>query len=227
MQTPTPTPTPALAPALPPPNAASVTITGADGKPQTILIPKTQEQVDLLVSRRSQISDQISSLNDRRSELVDNIRTAPDGVARTGVEERVRLLDQRLLGLESDLASTSSQLAMAAPELISIAETRNNPPSLPDDEFAPGMAVGGASTLAIVGALFLWRRFRRKRRPVKQKTQLANDSNERLERLEQGVEAIAIEVERISEGQRFVTKLLSDAREPIAAGRIPQSGSAQ
>lgn len=35
-------------------------------------------------------------------------------------------------------------------------------------------------------------------------------SDERLARLEQAVESIAIEVERISEGQRFVTKLMSD-----------------
>jgi hypothetical protein len=33
------------------------------------------------------------------------------------------------------------------------------------------------------------------------------------ERLEQAVEAIAIEVERISEGQRFTTKLLSERRD--------------
>ena len=215
MQTPPQPPTPAIVPALPPPNATSVTITGSDGKPQTILIPKTQEQVDLLVSRRSQISDQISSLNDRRGELVDNIRTAPDGVARTGVEERVRLLDQRLLQLESDLASTNSQLAMAVPELISIAETRNNPPSLPDDEFTPGLAVGSVSTLMVLGAVYGWRRFRRKRRPSEPQPQLARDSNDRLERLEHGVEAIAIEVERISEGQRFVTKLLSETRETV------------
>lgn len=32
----------------------------------------------------------------------------------------------------------------------------------------------------------------------------------RLERIEQAVDAIAVEVERISEGQRFTTKLLSD-----------------
>lgn len=32
----------------------------------------------------------------------------------------------------------------------------------------------------------------------------------RLERIEQAVDAIAIEVERISEGQRFTTKLLTE-----------------
>lgn len=34
--------------------------------------------------------------------------------------------------------------------------------------------------------------------------------DEKLERIEQGMEAMAIEVERISEGQRFTTKLLAD-----------------
>ena len=34
----------------------------------------------------------------------------------------------------------------------------------------------------------------------------------RLDRIEQAVEAIAVEVERISEGQRFTTKLLSEGK---------------
>ena len=36
-------------------------------------------------------------------------------------------------------------------------------------------------------------------------------SDVRLERLEVAVESIALEIERISEGQRFTTKLLNDA----------------
>ena len=39
-----------------------------------------------------------------------------------------------------------------------------------------------------------------------------SDARARLERIEQAVDAIAIEVERISEGQRFTTKLLGDLR---------------
>ena len=43
--------------------------------------------------------------------------------------------------------------------------------------------------------------------------------NRRLEQLQQSVEAMAIEVERISEGQRFVTKLLSERdRDALGAG---------
>jgi hypothetical protein len=44
-------------------------------------------------------------------------------------------------------------------------------------------------------------------------------SDERLKRLERAVDAIAVEVERISEGQRFTTKLLSEqarrANQPV------------
>ncbi|HJP58790.1 MAG TPA: hypothetical protein VJ865_02275 [Gemmatimonadaceae bacterium] len=42
----------------------------------------------------------------------------------------------------------------------------------------------------------------------------------RLERMEQAIEAVAIEVERISEGQRFTTRLLSEGK---SAGAIPPS----
>jgi hypothetical protein len=42
------------------------------------------------------------------------------------------------------------------------------------------------------------------------------DLTARLERIEQAVDSVAIEVERISEGQRFTTKLLNE-RSPARA----------
>jgi hypothetical protein len=52
------------------------------------------------------------------------------------------------------------------------------------------------------------------RRLDRQPAQLPNQTEmiARLERIEQSLEAVAMEVERIAEGQRFTTKLLSDAR---------------
>jgi hypothetical protein len=43
-------------------------------------------------------------------------------------------------------------------------------------------------------------------------------SDERLARVEQAVEAIAIEIERVSEGQRYVTKLLNERAQPKIEG---------
>lgn len=47
----------------------------------------------------------------------------------------------------------------------------------------------------------------------------------RLTRIEHGIEAMAIEVERISEGQRFVTKLLVDRAPSPAALPRPDAKS--
>jgi hypothetical protein len=51
------------------------------------------------------------------------------------------------------------------------------------------------------------------------RSQVPPEVTARLERIEHAVEAVAIEVERISEGQRFTTKLLSErvAEAPAAA----------
>jgi hypothetical protein len=47
------------------------------------------------------------------------------------------------------------------------------------------------------------------------------DVTDRLGRMEQAIDAIAVEIERISEGQRFTTKLLSERqKDPVV---LPQS----
>ena len=47
---------------------------------------------------------------------------------------------------------------------------------------------------------------------------LPSDVLMRLERIEQAVDSIAIEVERVSEGQRYTTRLLSEGRTPGGSG---------
>ena len=46
-------------------------------------------------------------------------------------------------------------------------------------------------------------------------------NDERMTRLEQAVESIALEVERISEGQRFTTKLLADRAQAEQLRGVP------
>jgi hypothetical protein len=64
------------------------------------------------------------------------------------------------------------------------------------------MTVGALAAIGITARVILLRAQRSAQRPP-------IDEN-RLQHLEQAVDAIAIEVERISEGQRYTTKLLSD-----------------
>ncbi|MEO6878168.1 MAG: hypothetical protein ABI205_06770 [Gemmatimonadaceae bacterium] len=53
----------------------------------------------------------------------------------------------------------------------------------------------------------------------------SHDVTSRLERMEQAIDSIAIEVERISEGQRFTTKLLSErgSTPAVDAALVPRA----
>ena len=57
----------------------------------------------------------------------------------------------------------------------------------------------------------------------------AGDADARLERIEQAVDAMAVEVERISEGQRFTTRLLAERNDGVerAGARYEQQAAAR
>ena len=58
------------------------------------------------------------------------------------------------------------------------------------------------------------------------RAQIPTEVTARLERMEQAIDSIAVEVERISEGQRFTTKLLSErTAPPPGTGSATPSGS--
>lgn len=63
--------------------------------------------------------------------------------------------------------------------------------------------------LTIVGAYAVWRLMRRSREPA-----AVAGSGDRLEYLQESVDAIALEVERIGEAQRFDAKLRQERGEP-------------
>jgi hypothetical protein len=74
----------------------------------------------------------------------------------------------------------------------------------------------GAFATAIIFGLGipLVRAYSRKMDADSRNPRIPSEVVARLERMEQAIEAVAIEVERISEGQRFTTKLLSEGRGP-------------
>jgi hypothetical protein len=186
----------------------SVTTTGGDGKPITILIPQTDEQVIALRARREELSNQLQSVTQRRGELAQEISTA-EGASKAGLEARLKILDQRIVQLESDIAATGQAVAAAPNNLLALEQINPNPGG---DDWGEGMAVGMGTALFGLGVVAVYRRFRRRRKGITSSAgkALPDESAQRLERVEHAVEAIAIEVERISEGQRFVTKLLAE-----------------
>ena len=92
----------------------------------------------------------------------------------------------------------------------------------------PDVAVPlGAFATAIICAIGipLARAYSRRMDADSKNPRIPNEVAARLERMEQTLEAVAIEVERITEGQRFTTKLLSEGRGAGDARPIPSSAA--
>ena len=70
------------------------------------------------------------------------------------------------------------------------------------------------SALVPVAIVFRWFQHRERMATLSAGAGSPLAGNERLERLEQAVEAIAIEVERVGEGQRYLTRVLENRPDP-------------
>ena len=77
------------------------------------------------------------------------------------------------------------------------------------------IAIFVLSPIAISLARLIWRRAS----PPERSPAISDDASRRLIEMQQSLDTMALEIERISEGQRFVTRLMSER--PVAA--IPAS----
>ncbi len=182
----------------------------------------TKEDVSALTAKRSELSRQLSSAQSRRNDAEQSLRRTNSDASRAGIEKRLAVLDDRIIQIENDISANGRELAAAPGNLVN-AETAA--PVLRYGPFTPAQLTG----ITIVSIVMVWgplavgsviiamRRWGRPR-PAPQ----ILESAARLERMEQAVDAVAIEVERISEGQRFVTQILAK-REPAPALGVGQA----
>ena len=224
VHTTTQTPQPS-APTPPTPKGPTFTLITPEGGTQVLSPPTSPEEVAALRARREQLSDQLESVSDRRSQLVQELNRISVDAARPGLEARIQLLDQRILQLERDLSTTGQQLAAAPAGLGALVDVNDRPPPGEGADFDEGMAAGAFTAVFFMSVLLFFLRRRWKGKGKGKQMQLGTDATQRLERLEHGMDAIAIEIERVSEGQRFVTKLLSESHgAPVVQQRIaPQT----
>lgn len=95
--------------------------------------------------------------------------------------------------------------------------------NVPNSDILNLIQAGVFSVLALGIGLPLGRALvRRVAEPKAARLPPAPADNERLDRMERAIEAIAVEVERIAEGQRFVTRLLAEGEKERAALPAPR-----
>ncbi|HEV8448398.1 MAG TPA: hypothetical protein VGQ44_16330 [Gemmatimonadaceae bacterium] len=76
----------------------------------------------------------------------------------------------------------------------------------------------------LTGILTTWIKYRAKRVVSTDLTARLGEISDRMAKLDNAVDAMAVEVERISEGQRFVTKVLAERGSTPAIGDPARAG---
>jgi len=209
----------------PPPLPTPTVIQNADGRSVTVNIPGATSPTSVYqaaVAKRDVLTRQLRELTERRDELAQELRNRPDitGADRQGLEKQIAEVDGRISETNAAIAQASTDVANAAGIPGAVPPAPPELPRAPDPE--DFIAIPIVFTLFVLFPLTIaWSRriWKRTGAAVAAIPQAVQD---RLARIEQNVDAIAIEVERVSEGQRFMTKLFSDS-----AGRALGQGAAQ
>ena len=185
---------------------------------QTIAIPQNTQDIAGLRLRREELVDQLDRARNRRSEVISSIQNA-SGIERGGLEQRLATIDQRIVQIELDIGATEMALTGAPSSLLGAAAQAEQARQDALDASRPPVdgdtiAILGVMSLVLMVPLVIAHTRRIWKRPQPARA-LPQATESRLERIEQAVESIAVEVERVSEGQRFVTRLMSEGKPPV------------
>ncbi len=183
----------------------------ATGRPA----PTATEMYEAARLARGELRNQRDVLLTDRRRIREQLNSATNEVDRKSLEGRLVNTDARIADVEKQLATADLQVATSAAVPGVVIQPPNNSP---DPEEIVGMAMGFSLIilfpLSVAYARRIWRR-------SAAPSALPPEFNDRMSNLERGVEAVAIEVERVGEGQRFVTQLLAETDHRRQVRAIP------
>lgn len=181
-----------------------------------------------LIGQRRSLVGEIEDLQERRLEAAGQLSSASREHASV-LRQTIAEIDQQLSGARTALRSIERAIAarqgaptpLPAPPAPApfpgvIVEPRVPVIAFPETNQLPVYLGAGALTLvalSIAVGMVYARRLRRDTAAAIERLQA--DLQGVLHKLTHGVDAVAVEVERIGEGQRFVTKALAEKKEPI------------
>ena len=195
-----------------------------EGVATTITRHEAPQNLIPLLGHRSSLSNDLKDLIERRDELTTALTTSPG-------RERADQLRVQLAGTDQDIAATrialrvvDQQLAalqgveapVVAHEAITFSES---PPivirgPLPGEPFMWAAGISLTALLIVFASLLAFRRTMRS--AIDALSSLQGQASTQMAALTSGIEAIAIEVERLGENQRFLSKVISgDSKEGV------------
>jgi hypothetical protein len=159
-------------------------------------------------AQRRELTNQLDELQSTRREITGQLEDLAVGSPdRKPLETRMTDIDSRITSVDHLLAANATDVAKAAAIPGAVVEQPriidNNPPE-------EAYVLGGMFMLIVFLPLSIaWSR-RIWRRSAAAVTAFPREIGERLLRMEQALEATSVEVERIGEGQRFLTRLFTE-----------------
>ena len=187
------------------------TAVSADVAPSaTLAYEAARSMRDELRSQRDQL---VAQRHSYVRELEDHGEVG--GAAVAGMQQRISQIDARIADMDKLITTADAQVVQAAavPGAV-IVEPPQGFTGPPREVFffAPFVILAIFLPMSIAITRRLWKRGTTK------VAEFPKEIMDRLSRLEQLGEATSIEIERIGEGQRFVTKLLTERPERLTAG---------
>jgi len=198
-----PTPTPA-------PVVLATPIAAARGAPSASAI------YEGFRAQRQELTNQLNELEGTRQAIAGQLEDIPAGSPdRTPLATRMTDIDSRITSVDHLLAANATDIAKAAAVPGAVVE---RPPDIPHGPPPEAYVLGGMFMVIVFLPLSIaWAR-RIWRRSAAVVTSFPREIGERLLRMEQALEATSVEVERIGEGQRFLTRLFTEGEGIRAIG---------
>ena len=161
-----------------------------------------------LRAQRNELRSQLENLEDKRRDLSQRLEEPMVGGAdRKGLEQRITEIDQRISATDKLIAESEMQIARAAAVPGAVVPPKPEPRQGPPEEV---FVLSGMFIVIVLLPLSIALARRIWRRGVATITKLPAELTDRLTRLEQGMDAIAVEVERVGEGQRYMARLFGE-----------------
>jgi hypothetical protein len=210
-----PPPSPAPQPAHPASQPVTVSTQQVGGSPRAVY--------QALRVKREVLGDQMSRLLNRRNNVAERLNSPNIGPAeKVALEQHIQELNGRIVDMEKQLHAADAEVAAAAGVPGAAGSESRDGGSVPGYTGPPeemliiGSVFSGIA-LVIVAIAFARRLWRGTTNVV---TQIPAAFEARFGRLEQSLDVVAVEMERVSEGQRFLTKVLTEET-PRALGAGP------
>ena len=159
--------------------------------------------------QRNELRNQLERLEEQREDVTDELRSPNvQSADKQGLESRLASIDARIAAVETQLAEADAAVARAA----AIPGAVQPPPPPRPRQGPPEEVIVLAGIFMFVVILPLTIAYARRiwRRGAAAVAAIPQEIYDRFNRLDQAVDSIAIEVERIGEGQRFLTRLHSE-----------------